>query len=395
LFDVAQDVIIATQKCKADKGFVVYKGEPSGIDIPISKHTRGRYASADVLSPAGEVIVARDEFITNALAEKIEKAGVKSVEVYSPLTCAERQGICARCYGMDLGTGEIVAVGEAVGTVAAQAIGEPATQLTMRTFHTGGAATVGGDITQGLPRVEEVFERRLPKNAAVVCRVDGEVTEIREQGREKIIVVLPDPGSVKKGGKRESVEYIANFRRVPAVKVGDKVKRGTILTDGSADISELYKFGGREIAERYIINETNRIYELQGASVSRKHIEVIVRQMFSRLKVRSQGDSPYVIGDVLERAIFEEENEALNAAGKLPIEGEALVMGITDVSLTRQSFLSAASFQWTTKVLIRSAIRGSVDHLKGLKENIIIGRLMPAGSGFEGSEKSKMVKREE
>jgi DNA-directed RNA polymerase subunit beta' len=251
----------------------------------------------------------------------------------------------------------------------------------MRTFHAGGTASVGGDITQGLPRVEEVFEKRSPKNPAVVATVDGVVTEVKDLIKEKIIKVIPELEDRSKGKKASEVEYVFNYKRIPTVKVGDKVKKGDIITDGSADIDEVFEYGGAERAKAYVISEVSKIYELQGETVSRKHIEIIVRQMFSRRQIISSGDTTLTEGVIVDDAQIQEEMA----------KAKSVVMGIAEVSLSRKSFLSAASFQHTTKVLINSAIRGSEDNLVGLMENTIIGRLIPAGTGFKGSPKQKMI----
>jgi len=284
-----------------------------------------------------------------------------------------------------------VELGEAVGTVAAQAIGEPGTQLTMRTFHSGGTASVGGDITQGLPRVEEVFEKRSPKNPAVVSKSAGMVSEIRTVDKEKIIVVLPDVGEKAGGKKRDPIEYTIHFKRMALVKVGENVEKGQILTDGSADLEELFRYAGKEITQNYVISEVSKLYELQGEAVSRKHIEVIVRQMFSRRRVKEEGDTDYSIGDLVSAGDLEEANEVVKEKKGAEAKVEPVIMGITEVSLSRKSFLSAASFQHTTRVLINTAIRGNKDNLVGLKENVIIGRLIPAGTGFKGSPKAQMI----
>jgi DNA-directed RNA polymerase subunit beta' len=308
------------------------------------------------------------------------------------MTCGTFRGICQKCYGTDFGTNELVDLGEAVGTIAAQAIGEPGTQLTMRTFHTGGTASVGGDITQGLPRVEEIFERRIPKSLAIVSKINGMVTDIDEDDKERQIIIMPDVdsrSSVAKG--KQQVAYTISYNRTSLVKIGDRVKKGDILTDGSADIAELFKYAGKEKAQEYIIGETIKIYELQGASTSRKHIEVIIKQMMSRRKVKSSGGTSLAVGKVVEDTELNRENEKAKEAGLEEAKGISLVLGITETSLTRESFLSSVSFQNTTKMLINASIGGAVDDLVGLKENIIIGRLVPAGSGFKGSEKSRMI----
>ena len=286
---------------------------------------------------------------------------------------------------MDLTTQEMIDLGEAVGTVAAQAIGEPGTQLTLRTFHAGGVASVGGDITSGLPRVEEVFEKRSPKNPAVISKTDGIVTEIKDVAREKVIVVAPPEGQGKKDGS--SYEYLAPYPRVALVKEGDSVVKGQFLTDGSADLDDLFEYSGRAMVQEYIIAEVSKIYELQGAHVSRKHLEVVVKQMFSRMKITDAGDTDYSVGDVVEDWEFAKIVAEMKDADKIAPKAHEIVLGIKESALSRRSFLSAASFEQTTKILIGAALRGSVDRLRGLKENIILGRLIPSGTGFAGSKK--------
>ena len=390
LFDVAQDVVILEKDCGTKDSIVIYRQSASGIEIPFTKTVKGRFLASDVLASGGEVVAKRGQFVDWKVAEEIEKSGMSEVKVRSPLACKCAGGICQICYGSDLGNNMLIELGEAVGTVAAQAIGEPGTQLTMRTFHAGGTASIGGDITTGLPRVEEIFERRSPKNPAVISHVEGEVMEIKNDGKEKIIIVLPDIPQGKKKD-REAIEYTAHFRRTPLISVGSKVLKGDLLTDGSADIEELFKYGGRHKTEEYIISEITRIYELQGASISRKHIEVIIRQMFSRRKVGDAGDTSFIIGNVVSLENLEAENDRMREAGKEEAKADPLIMGIQEVSLSRESFLSAASFQHTTKILINASMKGSSDSLRGLKENVIIGRLIPAGTGFAGSGKHKKV----
>jgi len=394
LFDVAQDVVIGEEDCGTKEGTVITKQSASGIEISLAKNIKGRFLSEEVKDKDGGALFKRGHYIMPRDADSIEKAGIIEVTVRSPLNCKSGWGICALCYGADLGTNQPVVIGEAVGTVAAQAIGEPGTQLTMRTFHAGGTASVGGDITQGLPRVEEVFERRSPKNPAVVSHVDGEVIEIRDEGKEKVLVVLPELEDKKGTKKKEAIEYSVHFRRMPLVSIGTKVKKGDLLTDGSADLEELFKFAGREKTGSYIIHEITKIYELQGASISRKHIEVIIRQMFRRRKMKVKGDSIFSVGEVVDVFRLEIENQRVKDAGGEEAKADALIMGIQDVSLSRPSFLSAASFQHTTKALIAAATRGAKDTLQGLKENVIIGRLIPAGTGFAGSPKYKRLHEE-
>jgi DNA-directed RNA polymerase subunit beta' len=393
LFDVAQDITIFEDDCKTKEGVYVTKESASGIEIPLSKNIKGRVLQEVIKDSKGEVLFDKGTLLSEKDAKKIEDLHLEQVYVRSPMTCESHKGICSKCYGIDLGNNVLVDVGEAVGTVAAQAIGEPGTQLTMRTFHSGGTASVGGDITSGLPRVEEIFERRNPKNAAIVTHVGGKVLDIKEEaGKEKTIVILPDVEDKAKGSKAQEVEYKVHFRRFPLVKKGDDVVKGQIITDGSANLKELFKFAGKEKTQNYIIHEINKIYELQGASISRKHIEVIIRQMFSRSKVVDAGDTIFSDGDIIENSFINAENRRVKEEGGTQAKTLPLIMGITDVSLTRRSFLSAASFQHTNKVLIDAAVRGSQDDLKGLKENVIIGRLIPAGSGFEGSVKNRKVR---
>jgi len=299
------------------------------------------------------------------------------------------------CYGSDLGRGKLVETGEAVGTIAAQAVGEPGTQLTMRTFHSGGVAVVGGDITAGLPRVEEIFERRNPKNAAVVVSHDGMITDIKEVGKEKLIKLLPDvPTKSKKGSE---IEYSCHYARVPLVKVGQHVSKGDIITDGHASIEDLFNYAGQVRTQEYIISEVKKIYELQGENVSRKHIEIIVRQMFSRVKIKEAGDTQFAMGDIVEKFELDQENARIKelAGGREVMEakGDAIALGITEASLTRRSFLSAASFQHTNRMLINASLKAQKDPLYGIMENVIIGRLIPAGSGFKDSEKWKMIEK--
>jgi DNA-directed RNA polymerase subunit beta' len=391
LFDTAQDSIITEEDCGTKRGVTINRISASGIRIDFAEAVRGRTLSADVLS-SGEVLFKKGLYIEAENARKIAEAtDVQSVTVRSPMSCETRYGICATCYGMDLTTQTVVDLGEAVGTIAAQAIGEPGTQLTMRTFHAGGTASVGGDITQGLPRVEEVFEKRSPKNPAIISKTDGMITEIKEEGREKVIVVAPEAGQGKKNGA--AIEYTVNYPRMCLVKAGDAVAKGQFLTDGSADLDELFEHAGRAMVQEYIIAETSKIYELQGASVSRKHLEVIVKQMFSRSKITDAGDSDYSVGDVVEHWEFEKAVKELDDENKIVPKAREMVLGIKESALSRRSFLSAASFEQTTKILINASLKGSVDTLRGLKENVILGRLIPAGTGFGGSKKQEEIQK--
>ncbi len=379
LVDVAQDVVITEEDCGTKEGKIVTKENISGIEIPLSKNIRGRVLAGDLKDKDGKVTYKKGFLVTKEEAHIIEGAGFTEVFVRSPLTCRTVHGLCQMCYGLDLGRNHLVDLGEAVGIIAAQAIGEPGTQLTLRTFHAGGVA--GTDITTGLPRIEEIFERRIPKNPAIVSETDGEVIEIKDkEGKEKIMKVLSDS---KEDGKAAEMEYIVQFRRSPIVKVGDRVKKGELLTDGSADIAEIFKFGGKEMVEEYIIREINKVYELQSASISRKHTEIIIRQMFSRRKIKDAGETNFSAGDIVENTAFMEENFRVVDIGAKEAKAETVVLGITEVSLRTKSWLSAASFQNTNRVLIENAVKGGVDSLRGLKENVIIGRLIPAGTGFK------------
>ncbi len=393
LFVVAQDAIVTEADCKTKNGTKISRVSASGIEIAFSKAIKGRVLSEDAVDASGRVVFEKGHLLSRRDAIALEGTTCESVFVRSPMTCATLRGVCQQCYGHDLTTNQVVDIGEAVGTVAAQAIGEPGTQLTMNTKHAGGAASVGGDVTQGLPRVEEVFEKRQPKIPAVVSKTDGIVTDIRREGKEKIIVVTPEKGAKYAKKTSDNLEYEVSYRRVVTVSVGEKVTAGQLMTDGSAHLPELFKYGSREQTQDYIISEINKIYELQGVTIARKHIELIVKQMMSRVKITDAGDTHFTIGDVVEEWIFVEANKKVKAEGGEAAKSEKLILGITETSLSRKSFLSAASFQNTTRVLINAAVKGSEDNLSGLMENVIIGRLIPAGSGFKGSRKNEMIEK--
>ncbi len=382
LVDVAQDVTITEEDCGTTEGKMLSKENVLGITIPLSKNIRGRVVHQPIKDKDGVVLFKKGHLITKEEADAIEAAGVESVSVRTPLSCKTKYGICQNCYGLDLGRDRLVNLGEAVGIIAAQAIGEPGTQLTLRTFHAGGVA--GVDITQGLPRVEEIFERRMPKNPATVATVSGDVLEIRDNGKEKEIVVL---GDSKVDGKDNEIVYTLAPRRNPLVKKGDRIEKGDLISDGSADIVEILKHGGHEQAEDYIVQEINKVYELQGASISRKHVEIIIRQMFARKRVKEAGDTDFSPGEIVEYVELLEENERVTKDGGEEAKADTIVLGISEVSITTKSWLSAASFQNTNRVLITNAIRGGVDKLRGLKENVIIGRLIPAGTGYKNKNK--------
>ena len=387
LFDVAQDSIITEKDCGTKRGITINRISASGIAIDFADVIRGRVLAADVALANGTTFKKRTYLSLEDAKAIAADESIQSVNVLSPMGCETRYGVCATCYGMDLTTQKLVDLGEAVGTIAAQAIGEPGTQLTMRTFHAGGTASVGGDITSGLPRVEELFEKRSPKNPATVSKFDGLVTDIRdvENSRDRVIAVTPEAGQGKKDGS--ATEYVVHYPRQIMVQVGEKVAKGKMLTDGSADLDELFEYAGRTAVQEYIIAEASKIYELQGAPVSRKHLEVIVRQMFNRAKITDAGDSDLSVGDIVEQWELAEIAKELEAEGKMPPKATDIVFGIKQSALSRRSFLSAASFEQTTKILIDAALKGSMDTLRGLKENVILGRLIPAGTGFADSEK--------
>jgi DNA-directed RNA polymerase subunit beta' len=391
LFVVAQDAIVTEEDCKTKAGTTINRISASGIEISFAKAIKGRILSEDAVDSKGNVVFKKGSLLSRRDAIAVEESTCESVTVRSPMTCETLRGVCQKCYGIDLTTNELVDIGEAVGTVAAQAIGEPGTQLTMNTKHAGGAASAGGDVTSGLPRVEEVFEKRQPKIPAVINKHDGQVVGVRTEGRERVIVIAPDMTASGAPKKKDNIEYPVHYRRTVTVSEGDTVIAGQLMTDGSAHLPDLFKYGGREVTQDYIISEVNKIYELQGVTIARKHIELIVKQMMSRMKITDRGESRFANGEVVEEWILAEENDKLKAEGKTGAKGERLILGITETSLSRKSFLSAASFQNTTRVLINAAVRGSHDNLAGLMENVIIGKLIPAGTGFAGSNKHQMI----
>ncbi|MBL4644232.1 MAG: DNA-directed RNA polymerase subunit beta', partial [Candidatus Pacebacteria bacterium] len=389
LFDVAQDIIITEKNCGTKEGALVSRVNALGMEISLGRATKGRTLSETILDGKKELF-KRGHLVSAIDSEIIENSKVESVMVRSPMTCRTQKGVCQQCYGFDLTTDQLVDLGEAVGTVAAQSLGEPSTQLTMNTKHAGGTASVGGDITQGLPRVEEVFDKRSPKSPATLARIDGVVSDLIKEGDETFITLLPT-GTSKSTKKRE-LEYKIPHVRTILVKKGEAVTMGQFLTDGSAELPELFLYAGKEMTQEYIITEINKIYELQGISISRKHLEVVIKQMFSRRKIKSPGDTKFATGQVIEDVELEKENTRIKEAKGTLAVADQVVTGITETSLTRNSFLSSASFQNTTRKLSEAAVRGAVDNLNGLKENVIVGRLIPAGTGFEGSAKHAKMK---
>jgi DNA-directed RNA polymerase subunit beta' len=382
LVNVAQDLIIKEKDCGAAEGITLYRGDGAEYGRSFSQKLFSRLAAEDV-KIKNKTLVKANAVIDRKTADLIDKSKIETVKVYSPLTCKASYGICSKCYGLDLGRAEPVKTGEAAGIVAAQSIGEPGTQLTLRTFHVGGVA--GLDITHGLPRVEELFEARLPKGKAILAEDDGIIEDIEERGLLKIIKLKISKPGVKKGSKKKKIiEYPLPRTTAVYIEPKQKVSKGDQLSEGSLDLQELFEFRGKEAVERYLLNEVQKIYFSEGSAIHDKHIEIIVRQMFSRLIIKDAGDSDFVVGEIVEKSKFMEINRELKKKGKRPAQAKQLLMGISKVSLSTESFLAAASFQETAHVLISAASEGRIDPLAGLKENVIIGRLIPAGTGYKG-----------
>jgi DNA-directed RNA polymerase subunit beta' len=387
LVDVAHEVIVFEEDCGDKEGIIVSRTEADEIGQNFLFKILGRVVLEDCKSQVvigkskkEKTILKKDEIIDWEKAEAVIKAGVEKIRIRSPLSCRADRGVCQKCYGWDLGSNQLIKLGEAVGIVAAQAIGEPGTQLTMKTFHMGGVAG-GGDITFGLPRVQEIFEARTPTGKAEIAASNGKVLEVKQA--EGVIKIKTKPEQKKK--KPEIIEYKIPPKIAIWVRPGQDIKAGQQLAEGSLDLKELFKFAGREETERYIIKEIQKIYVSQGAVIHDKHVEVIVRQMFSRLKIKEAGATSFIAGEVVERSRFLEENKRIKKENKEPAKGLPILLGISRVALTTDSFLSAASFQETSRVLIKAALEGKEDKLRGLKENVIIGKLIPAGTGFRKS----------
>jgi DNA-directed RNA polymerase subunit beta' len=377
LVDVVQDVIVRENDCGTIQGVVAKNivDEKAGtVDLIEKLYDRilGRYTNKKVIDPnTKEVIVDKGVMITESMAEKIEKAGVESVEIRSILTCKTHNGVCQKCYGRNLATGNLIEIGEAVGIMAAQSIGEPGTQLTMRTFHTGGVAG-GEDITQGLPRVQELFEARNPKGKSTIAEIQGTVTSIDNVGGRFKIVISNDV---------DTKEHLTNYGAKVRVAVGNKVIAGERLTEGNINPKELLAVTDPITVQEYILKEIQKIYSSQGVGISDKHIEIMARRMISRIRIVDSGDTDLLMGKMVSINDFTDANKAIILQGKKPATGRPILLGITKASLETESFLSAASFQETTRILTDAAIKGKVDRLQGLKENVIIGKLIPAGTG--------------
>ena len=380
LVDVAQEVIVNEEDCGTEKGYLVKElrdEKDNSIIEKLNDRIEGRYTQQAVTDPnTGEVIVDADTYITEELADKICKAGVTEVWIRNVFTCESTNGICRKCYGKNMATGNPVEAGEAIGVMAAQAIGEPGTQLTMRNFHTGGVANKSGDITQGLPRVEELFEARTPKRVAVIAKIDGEVTDIREQDNHTGMIVVVT-------GEKEAIEHKCDLTQpvLSSISVGTKVKAGDCLTEGQIAPKELLDVAGVRAVEEYILKEVKKVYSSQSIDISDKHLEVMIRQMLKKVMVTEGGDSGLIEGQTLSLAHMNKINDDLIDEGKTPAVFTPILLGISKSAVETDSFLSACSFQETTRVLTDAAVKGKVDHLEGLKENVIIGKLIPAGTG--------------
>ncbi len=379
LVDVSQDIIIREWDCcegqdrEAPGLWVSAFMDGNEVIEGLQDRIRGRWSVLDIIHPeTGEILVPADTMITPDQAEAVEKAGIKKVLIRTVLTCRSNIGICAKCYGANMASGRYVRIGESVGIIAAQSIGEPGTQLTMRTFHTGGIA--GDDITQGLPRVEELFEARKPKGLAIIAEFGGKVTLNDTKKKREVIITNPETGETK--------DYLIPYGSRIKVYDGDMVEAGNEITEGSVNPHDILKIKGLRGVQDYMIQEVQRVYRLQGVEINDKHIEVIVRQMLKRVKIEENGDTDFLPGSLIDWLTFENTNAALEAEGKEPAVGSRVLLGITKASLATDSFLSAASFQETTRVLTEAAIKGKIDPLIGLKENVIIGKLIPAGTGM-------------
>lgn len=374
LVDVAQDVIVREEDCGTDRGLLVSDiKEGTEMIEPFIERIEGRYSKETIRHPeTDEIIIRPDELITPEIAKKITDAGIEQMYIRSAFTCNARHGVCEKCYGKNLATGEKVEVGEAVGTIAAQSIGEPGTQLTMRTFHTGGVA--GSDITQGLPRIQEIFEARNPKGQAVITEIEGVVEDIKlAKDRQQEIVVK---------GANETRSYLASGTSRIIVEIGQPVQRGEVLTEGSIEPKNYLSVAGLNATESYLLKEVQKVYRMQGVEIDDKHVEVMVRQMLRKVRIIEAGDTKLLPGSLVDIHNFTDANREAFKRRKRPATAKPVLLGITKASLETESFLSAASFQETTRVLTDAAIKGKRDDLLGLKENVIIGKLIPAGTGM-------------
>jgi DNA-directed RNA polymerase, beta' subunit len=374
LVDVSQDIIVRERDCGTKEGIIIYDiKDGNQIIEKMQERLIGRYAVNDVIDPnTNELIIDNDTMITEAIADKIIAAGIEKLEVRSVLGCHSKHGVCQKCYGMGLARRDLVSIGESVGIIAAQSIGEPGTQLTMRTIHSGGVAGVA-DITQGLPRVEELFEARKPKGLAIISEIAG-VVKIKETKKKKEVVVT---------GKDDARTYTIPFGSKMKVNDGDMVEVAQPLIEGSINPAEILAIKGPEGVYEYLISEVQKVYRNQGVDINDKHIEVIGRQMLKKVRIDDNGDTDMFPGSLIDMYEFADKNAQAIEEGKRPATGKRVLLGITKASLATESFLSAASFQETTRVLTEAAVKGKVDDLVGLKENVIIGKLIPAGTGMK------------
>ncbi len=373
LVDVAQDIIVREEDCGTIQGITVsaFTDDKDGVIEPLYDRILGRFTNKKVINPeTKEVIVDKNELITENIADKIIKAGIQEVEIRTALTCKTDHGVCQKCYGRNLATGNVVEIGEAVGIMGAQSIGEPGTQLTMRTFHTGGVA--GADITQGLPRVEELFEARIPKGKATISEIDGVIQKIDDAGGKYKIFIKND---------NEIREHVTLYGAKLKVEKGDKVKAGDKLTEGSISPKELLAVTDPATVQEYILKEVQKVYRSQGVDINDKHVELIAKRMISKIRIMDAGDTNFVPSTTVSLNEFAEGNRDVIIQGKKPAIGQPILLGITKAALETDSFLSAASFQETTRILTEASVKGKVDRLRGLKENVIIGKLIPAGTG--------------
>ena len=375
LIDVSHDIIVNEEDCGCDAGTIVkdiINEKENTIISSLETRLYGRVSMRDVKHPeTGKVIVSANELISAVKAKEIVAAGIKEVEIRTLFTCQSEKGVCKKCYGLNLATGNEVEIGEAVGVMAAQSIGERGTQLTLRTFHAGGVA--GSDITQGLPRIQELVEARNPKGEALITEISGEVKEINESnGRSEITI----------SNKFDTKSYLSNFGAKVIVNVGDIVKNGQQLTDGSVNPKQLLEVSDVRTTQNYILKEIKKVYKLQGDDIADKHVEVIVRQMLKKLTVIESGDSDLLPGTRIDITDFTKINADVLRRGGRPAVARPMILGITKASLETDSFLSSASFQETNRMLTDAVIKGKYDYLKGLKENVIVGKLIPAGTGL-------------
>lgn len=373
LVDVSQDIIVREEDCGTHEGIDVYDiKDGNQVVEKLDERLLGRYPLEDIINPeTKEIIADTNTLLTENIVDKIIAAGIDNVKVRSVIGCRTKHGVCAKCYGMGLATREEAQIGEAVGIIAAQSIGEPGTQLTMRTIHSGGVAGVA-DITQGLPRVEELFEARKPKGLAIITEIDGVVSISDDKSRKEVTVT----------GKDDAKTYVIPFGAKLRVREGMEVKAADPITEGSINPNEILAIKGPEGVFEYLVQEVQKVYRNQGVDINDKHIEVIGRQMLKKIRVEDNGDTNMFAGSLIDMYEFEEENNKAIEEGKRPATGKRVLLGITKASLATESFLSAASFQETTRVLTEAAIKGKTDDLIGLKENVIIGKLIPAGTGM-------------